>query len=191
MRVGMLRMLKRAASSCCSSVLTFPTCSLVARCCAVRSRVGAIIWQGPHQGAQKSTRTGKSLRPVCVANDVASSAMDRPDRISALHFGHLGCSPTRSVGVRTTEWHSGQATRIESDAGAALVFIVKLGAKLQLPKVGVGVRRFNLGSVDGNCAPLPGCPCAPMSAAQVRPIATHGISRLLQNSGRGSYRNGG
>src|SRR3979490_1958710 len=50
--------------------------------------------------------------------------MTRPSRSWALHLGHFGCSLRRSDGVRTTEWHCGQATRIESDAVAALVFIL-------------------------------------------------------------------
>ena len=76
--------------------------------------------QGPHQGAQKSTSTGSSLRPIWVWNAAASSAMDRPLSSSDLQRGHLGCSLRRAAGVRTTAWHDGQATRIESVWGSGL-----------------------------------------------------------------------
>jgi hypothetical protein len=51
--------------------------------------------------------------------------MTWPSSSWALHLGHFGCSLARSDGIRTTEWHCGQATRIESDAVAALVFILR------------------------------------------------------------------
>lgn len=104
-KVGMLRMPYRDASPCSSSVFTLPTWSVVDRCWAVRSRTGAIILQGPHHGAQKSTRTGRLPRPVWVPKDAVSKVMVSPLRSCALHFGHFGCSLTRLAGVRTTEWH--------------------------------------------------------------------------------------
>ena len=63
-RVGMLRMPKRAASAWLASVssLARRTCgsSMPAAC----AKAGAIVRQGPHHGAQKSTSTGMSLRPT-------------------------------------------------------------------------------------------------------------------------------
>jgi hypothetical protein len=101
-KVGILRILNCPASSGCSSVLTLPTCRVAARCCAVRSRTGAMAVQGPHQGAQKSTSIGRLLLPVCVAKEAESRGMDFPSSSSDLQRGHFGCSATRADGVRTT-----------------------------------------------------------------------------------------
>src|SRR5262245_49922076 len=42
----------------CSSMLTLPTFTLPSYSLASSSRIGAIILQGPHHSAQKSTSTG-------------------------------------------------------------------------------------------------------------------------------------
>src|SRR4030043_1544183 len=54
-----------------SSVFTFATIILPAFSLAIFSRVGAIILQGPHQGAQKSTITG-TLELNTVFSNAAS-----------------------------------------------------------------------------------------------------------------------
>src|SRR5688572_5301828 len=60
MRVGMLKMLYRIASCWFSSVLTLATL-ILSRCLSPKlSTTGETRRQGPHQGAQKSTRTGLS-----------------------------------------------------------------------------------------------------------------------------------
>src|SRR6201995_3401977 len=51
---------KRAASSPSLSMFTFPTFAWPTLAVAISSTMGEIIRQGPHQGAQKSTRTGTS-----------------------------------------------------------------------------------------------------------------------------------
>lgn len=61
MTVGMLRMPYSVAIVGLSSVLSFKHLTLPAYCFAISSIRGAIILQGPHQGAQKSTSTGISL----------------------------------------------------------------------------------------------------------------------------------
>jgi hypothetical protein len=48
-RVGMLMMLKRAASACSFSVLTFTSLTPGWSCRAACTKTGAIILQGPHQ----------------------------------------------------------------------------------------------------------------------------------------------
>ena len=60
MMVGMLITPKRWASSGCSSTSTFATITLSAYWAAISSTMGAIMRQGPHQVAQKSTSTGAS-----------------------------------------------------------------------------------------------------------------------------------
>jgi len=56
--VGMLRIAKRALSSGCASVSTLAMMAAPAREAASFSSSGATARQGPHQAAQKSTRTG-------------------------------------------------------------------------------------------------------------------------------------
>jgi hypothetical protein len=64
------------------------------------------------------------------------------------------------------------------------------GQVFRVSSLGLVVRGFNPQS--GRLPPdrvLPGRPGAPMSAAQSRPVATHGISRLLQSAGCGPHSN--
>jgi hypothetical protein len=70
--VGMLRMPWARLACGLASVST-----LAKRTCGMRraasSKCGAIVRQGPHQGAQKSTSTGTSLRPTKVGSTASSS----------------------------------------------------------------------------------------------------------------------
>ena len=77
-RVGMLRIPSRPASPWFSSVLTFTSRTRGSSSRAAASKAGAIIRQGPHQGAQKSTRSGTSLRPRCRANRCSSRGTGDP-----------------------------------------------------------------------------------------------------------------
>jgi len=61
--VGMLRMPKRPASSGSDSVFTFASRARGSSCVAARSKAGAIVLHGPHQGAQKSTITADPSVP--------------------------------------------------------------------------------------------------------------------------------
>src|ERR1700737_4446847 len=72
-----------AAISGFSSMLTFTISSESACSAAIWSRIGAIIRQGPHHGAQKSTRTGfplsstsfwKDASVTCLRFDMGSSS---------------------------------------------------------------------------------------------------------------------
>ena len=68
-RVGMPRMPKREDSDGSSSEFTLAKRALVCSRRDASSKCGAIMRQGPHQGAQKSTISGRSLRVRCLSND--------------------------------------------------------------------------------------------------------------------------
>lgn len=63
--VGMLLMPISVATPGDSSVFSFKHTSLPAFSAAISSMRGAIIRQGPHHGAQKSTTTGRGLLSTC------------------------------------------------------------------------------------------------------------------------------
>src|SRR5262249_10829651 len=65
---GMLMIPYLLAASGFSSTSSLTTLSLPAYSLAISSRAGAIARQGPHQGAQKSTRTGKGAPSTSVPN---------------------------------------------------------------------------------------------------------------------------
>src|SRR6266540_1905327 len=77
-RVGMLMMPYLPAMSGFSSVLSFTTLSLPSYSVASSSMQGAIIWQGPHHTAQKSTRTRPLALPTSVSHVVALTGMALP-----------------------------------------------------------------------------------------------------------------
>src|SRR6185312_3122357 len=62
--VGRLRTLKRCATSAFSSAFTLTSRKRKVPAASVSSRIGLRAWQGLHQGAQKSTRTGVSSWPT-------------------------------------------------------------------------------------------------------------------------------
>jgi len=62
--VGIAWMRKRCARTGSLSVLTLATSQRPAPSPATRASSGATILQGPHQGAQKSAKTGKAERPT-------------------------------------------------------------------------------------------------------------------------------
>src|SRR5207237_6822159 len=67
--VGMERTPKRPAVIGFASTSSFATRTFVLCSFAISSRIGATIRQGPHQVAQKSTRTGVSDFRTSVSND--------------------------------------------------------------------------------------------------------------------------
>src|SRR5271154_3755227 len=69
---------------------------------------------GPHQGAQKSTTRGRSLRVRCLSKLAAVSSMGLPSNSAKWHFGQRGASFKRSLGKRTTESQCPQTTWIPS-----------------------------------------------------------------------------
>src|SRR5512132_479511 len=52
--------------------------------CSRPSSTGVIAWQGPHQGAQKSTTTGTSARSTCSSN-VSSVTSSTGSKVSQPH----------------------------------------------------------------------------------------------------------
>ena len=99
---------KRAASACSSSVFILARRTCGSRALAACSYAGAIIRQGPHHGAQKSTTIGMSLRVTCRSKSAVVSAMGCPSNSGSRHWPHLGRSGRRGHGTRLIVRHSGQ-----------------------------------------------------------------------------------
>jgi hypothetical protein len=75
---------------------------------AAWAKAGAIILQGPHQGAQKSTSMGMSLRSRCLVKVTAVSSTGWPVNNGWWHCPQLGCWSSRAVGTRLTARQCGQ-----------------------------------------------------------------------------------
>src|SRR6202521_6088852 len=69
--VGMPRIPNRWDRFGALSLLTFTSLSLPGRSVAIFSTMGDTIRQGPHQGAQKSTRTGNELSSTTAGKSVS------------------------------------------------------------------------------------------------------------------------
>src|SRR6202142_4610655 len=67
-KVGMPRMLNFGGVAGFSSILSFAMRTLSLFCSAISSRTGAIILQGPHHSAQKSSSTGRSDFSTSLSN---------------------------------------------------------------------------------------------------------------------------
>ena len=106
--VGMLRMLKRAARLCASSVFTLARRMPGSSCCAACSNAGAIARQGPHQGAQKSTSTGTCERAMCFSNAASSSATGWPVNRGWWHLPQSGAAERSALAMRLVVWQWGQ-----------------------------------------------------------------------------------
>lgn len=87
---------------------------------AARFRIGTMAWQGPHQGAQKSTITGMSLRCVWRSKRRPSSSMGWPSNSLALHWPQTALRVGLSHGMRLTASQFGQTTWIVSDTKASV-----------------------------------------------------------------------
>lgn len=68
--------------------------------------------QGPHHGAQQSTKTGMSLWFKTALTFAAVRSTDLPEKTGDLHFPHLGLSPKRSLGIRFFALHLEQVTLV-------------------------------------------------------------------------------
>ena len=134
--VGMLLMENRPASSVSISVLTLATRTDCSSSFAARSRIGDIILQGPHQGAQKSTRTGISELLMCRLKFSFVSSNVPPVKSAFLHTPHTGCSPNRAMLTRFAVWQCGQT----------ILFVVAMMEALSLDfaNVMVSPAEFNL-----------------------------------------------
>ena len=103
---------KRAPKLCSVSVLTLPKRTLGSNIPAACSNCGAIILQGPHQLAQKSTNRGKSDLPAWRSKLAALSSMGFPVNNPWWHLPQLGCSVRREPGTRFCVWQAGQMIKI-------------------------------------------------------------------------------
>ena len=77
------------------------------RILAACSYAGAIIRQGPHHGAQKSTTSGMSLRVACMSKSLAVNAIGCPVNSCSWHWPHFEPSTRRMSGTRLMAWHRG------------------------------------------------------------------------------------
>ena len=68
----------------------------------------AIILHGPHQGAQKSTNSGRSLRSTWRENVAVVNSMGSPVNKGCWQRPQLGCSDSFAVGTRLMDWQCGQ-----------------------------------------------------------------------------------
>ena len=99
-RLGMLRIWYWLARACSRSVSTLAKRKRVFISAASCANTGAIILQGPHQEAQKSTMTGRSLLLIKRAKLSPPNSIGAPVNTGLPHFPHLGCCPMRSSGTR-------------------------------------------------------------------------------------------
>ena len=77
-------------------------------------KAGAMLRQGAHHGAQKSTSTGSSLRPTWRSKLPASSSSGRPTNSGWWQRPQLGLAARRSRGTRFTAAQCGQTRCSES-----------------------------------------------------------------------------
>ena len=75
---------------------------------AARSKIGAIARHGPHQGAQKSTMTGPSLRSIVLSKVFAVNATGSPVNSLDLQTPQIASAAGRSDGTRLTAEQCGQ-----------------------------------------------------------------------------------
>src|SRR5574340_465547 len=112
MRLGMPRMWWRIDTCGCASVSTLAKRTRVPSSAATCWNTGAIILQGPHQSAQKSTSTGRPARAMKRSKLSAARSIGLPGRINEPHLPHFGESARRSSGTRLTARQWGQASSI-------------------------------------------------------------------------------
>ena len=106
--VGMLRMPCGAAVWGWASVSSLHNCAVSFRRSAASAKAGAIIWQGPHQGAQKSTTTGNWLRSTWRLKLSPSKVTGLPVTKASWQWPQSGFSANFKVGTRLVEWQWGQ-----------------------------------------------------------------------------------
>ena len=117
--VGMLRMPKRAPSAGTASVSTFARRNCGSSCAAAAWNCGAMVRQGPHQGAQKSTSSGSSARPAWMSKLAASSATGCASNRRLPQRPQTGASVSRVRGTRLSVWQCGHATSRASLIGVS------------------------------------------------------------------------
>jgi hypothetical protein len=110
--VGMLRIANRPAVRGLASLSTFTSTARPCSSRAATSNCGAMMRQGPHQAAQKSTTTGSSERATNVSKLLSSNVIGVAGSSGTPQRPHTGSSRNRSPGTRLVAWHWGQATCI-------------------------------------------------------------------------------
>lgn len=83
-----------------SSVLSFAKIAFGDALKDACSNAGAIMRQGPHHGAQKSTRMGMSVLLTNREKDESVNSTEEAGSNNVLHFPQTGLSPSRSGGTR-------------------------------------------------------------------------------------------
>ena len=96
----MLRMPKREEVSGLSSLLTLTSRARPLSWAAACSKAGAIMRQGPHHGAQKSTTTGRSVLPTTASKLASVSSTGSPASSACPQRPQVGSSPSRAAGTR-------------------------------------------------------------------------------------------
>ncbi len=94
-----------AAGAASESTLTNRTCCI---CAAALAKFGAIVLQGPHQAAQKSTSTGISVWAMYRGKLASSSAIGVSGNNADLQRAHTGPECNRSCGRRLIVAQFGQ-----------------------------------------------------------------------------------
>ena len=106
--VGMLRIPNREAMAPSASVLSLATRTLVSSSLAACAMTGVIVRQGPHQGAQKSTRIGRSELSTWRSKLAVESSSGVRVKSVSLHWPQTGCSPRRLSSTRLMALQCGQ-----------------------------------------------------------------------------------
>ena len=104
----MLRILYLAAISWDCSVSTFAKRIRLAISDETCEKTGAIILQGPHHAAQKSTTTGRSFLPIKRSKFSPDRLTGLPSSTGLWHFPQTGLSPRRDAGTRFIPLQLGQ-----------------------------------------------------------------------------------
>src|SRR5450830_1548580 len=85
-----------------------------------------MLRHGPHQGAQKSTSTGMSLRSICLRKRALARSTGWPVNKSFWHFPQLGCSLSRAGGRRLTASQWGHTMCRESGVVEVMAFLERV-----------------------------------------------------------------
>src|SRR5690554_348844 len=125
----MLRILKRWARAGSASVLTLARRTCGSNWAAAFSNTGANCLQGPHQGAQKSTTSGRSAC-TCLSKLLALSSTGRATNKAFLQCPHLPPSVRRSAGTRLLPWQWGQVITM-----GLVIVALRLGCSIDGGKI--------------------------------------------------------
>src|SRR5579871_1418075 len=93
-----------------SSTLTLANRARGSSSLAALSKIGAIARHGPHQGAQKSTITGMSLRSTCLSKVAVVSLTGSPEKRACLHLPQTASEAGWPEAMRLTEPQWAQTT---------------------------------------------------------------------------------